>query len=487
MTLEHQPPKITSNLADNVGLTPMVKVMGGHSNNVEVLAKLEYTNFTGSIKERTAKFIIEDLKAKNKLSPKTTIIIPTSGNLAISVAGMVAKDRNKVIAVVPERTSTDKIHLLKAMGVEIIRAPTEARREAAENMYSTAYKLSEQLQNSIVIDETNIPSAVYDDLAEEILQQSVLQLDYVFVGVETGSTISRLAKALKAEKPEIKVYGVEPVDSVFARNEGNQHYKRREWKIEDLGSNFVPKNFDGSLIDGWIQVSDKDAYSTARRLLREEGITCGPSSGAVVWATLNHASNVQQHTTHTFRSVAILNDTMRNYMSTLLSDEWLLENDLVDEMTTKQLEYLSSERYRAASVEDLQLPAAVTISPSATVSHALNLMMEREYSQLPVIHSSNKKLVGYISESTLEAHLSDGSAQPEDPVSKWMFNFLKRNKGEKSTAKYEMITPDTSLADLAKFFEKNSFAVVTDADRKWCLGVATKYDLISFLNRRNVF
>jgi len=176
----------------------------------------------------------------------------------------------------------------------------------------------------------------------------------------------------------------------------------------------------------------------------------GPSSGAVVWATLNHASNVQQHTTHTYRSVAVLNDTMRNYTSTLLSDEWLLENDLVDEMTTKQLEYLSSERYRAASVEDLQLPAAVTISPSSTVSHALNLMMEREYSQLPVIHSSNKKLVGYISESTLEAHLSDGSAQPDDSVSKWMFNFLKRNKGEKSTAKYEMITPDTSLADLGE-------------------------------------
>ncbi|KAH8550273.1 tryptophan synthase beta subunit-like PLP-dependent enzyme [Umbelopsis sp. PMI_123] len=483
MPLEHQPPKITSNLAENVGLTPMVRIMNDHSNNVELLAKLEYTNFTGSIKERTAKFVIQDLKARNKLTSKTTIIIPTSGNLAISVAGLVSKDGNKVIAVVPERTSIDKIHLLKALGVEIIRAPTEARREAAENMYSTAYKLSEQLQNSVVIDETNLPSATYDDLAEEILQQTALELDFVFVGVETGSTITRLAKALKAEKPEVKIYGVEPIDSVFADREKTHHHRRKEWKIEDLGSNFVPQNFDGSLIDGWIQVSDKDAYSTARRLLREEG----PSSGAVVWAALDYASKVQQHTTHNYRSVAILNDTMRNYMSTLLSDEWLLENDLVDEITTKQLEYLSSERYRAASVEDLQLPAAVTISPSATVSHALNLMLEREYSQLPVIHSSNKKLVGYVSQSTLEAHLSDGSAQPNDSVSKWMFNFLKRGKGQKSNAKYEMITPDTSLADLAKFFEKNSFAVVTDADRKWCLGVATKYDLISFLNRRNVF
>lgn len=178
--------------------------------------------------------------------------------------------------------------------------------------------------------------------------------------------------------------------------------------------------------------------------------TIGPSSGAVVWAALDHASKLEQHTTHTYRSVVLLNDTMRNYTSTLLSDEWLLENDLVDEITTKQLEYLSSERYRAASVEDLQLAAAVTISPSATVSHALNLMLEREYSHLPVIRSSNKKLVGYVSLSTLEAHLADDSAKPDDPVSKWMFNFLKRSNADKPAAKYEVITPDTSLADLGK-------------------------------------
>ena len=169
---------------------------------------------------------------------------------------MVSKEGNKVIAVLPERTSSDRIHLLKALGVEIIRTPTEARREAAENMYSTAYKLSEQLQNSIVIDEvrletkrtrftyhrsnmfvtatltrillsqTNVPSGVYDDLAEEILQQTKLTLDHIFIGVETGSTISRVAKALKKKCSQIKVYGIEPTDSVFSGNASQQHHKR---------------------------------------------------------------------------------------------------------------------------------------------------------------------------------------------------------------------------------------------------------------------
>ncbi|KAJ2958775.1 hypothetical protein NQZ79_g5660 [Umbelopsis isabellina] len=450
MPLEHQPPTITQNVADTVGLTPMVGILADKSNNVQILAKLEYSNTTGSIKDRTAKFVVQDLMAKEKMNASTTVIIPTSGNLAISIASITAKQGNKVIAVVPERTSVDRIHLLKSLGVEILRTPTEARREAAENMYPTAYKLSEQLKNSIVIDETNLPANVYDDLAEEILQQTKLGVDHIFVGAETGSTVSRLAKAMKSRLPQLQVYGVEPTESVFAANGSEQHHKRSDWKIEDLGSNFVPDRFDGSQIDGWIQVTDKNAFSTARLLLREEGITCGPSSGAVVWAALDHASKLPQHTTHVPRSVVILNDTMRNYTSTLLSDEWLLENDLVDDMTTKQLEYLSSERYRAASVEDLQLPAAVTISPSATVSHAMNLMLEREYSQLPVIHSSNKKLVGYISMSTLEAHLADGSAKPEDSVNKWMFNFLKRSSTDKPTPKYQVITPDTSLADLGK-------------------------------------
>lgn len=254
-------------------------------------------------------------------------------------------------------------------------------------------------------------------------------------------------------------------------------------------------------MDEWIKVSDKEAFSAARRMIRDEGILCGPSSGAVITAAARHAQTViSEHSSHTFTSVVILNDSAKNYTSTLLSDDWLFENDLADDLMATELEYLSQSRYRAASVEDLQLPAAVTIAPTSTVGYAIDLMLEREYSQLPVIKPDNRKLVGYVSLSALQDRLNNNSINLNSTVDSCMSSFKKE-----STRKYQVITPDTSLADLgnvffffkmlyqtslyslsfiAKFFEKNSFAVITDSNRKWCLGVATKYDLISFLHRR---
>jgi len=183
----------------------------------------------------------------------------------------------------------------------------------------------------------------------------------------------------------------------------------------------------------------------------------GPSSGAVVHAALNYAKTLEHGTSA--RIVVVLNDTARNYTTTLLSDEHLLANDLMDASTARALEYLRSERYRAASIEDLQLPAAVTISPRASLSHALDLMLEREFSHLPVINVSNRKLVGYISLAAVKARLEDGSANLDDPVEKWMFRFNRkggRREGERD--KYEVITPDTPLSQLGKCFMACVFA-----------------------------
>lgn len=339
----------------------------------------------------------------------------------------------------------------------------------------------------------------YHDLAEEILQQTKAVIDSIFISVESGATLTGIAQYLKKKIPGVKIVGVEPTESVFG---GNSRNTRSDWKIEDMGNNFIPASLDQSLVDEWVKVTDKEAYSVARRLIKDQGILCGPSSGAVVAAAVRHASTMaSDHSTHTSQSVVILNDSAKNYTSTLLSDDWLFENDLADDLITSELEYLSQNRYRAASVEDLQLPAAVTIAPKSSVSHAMDLMLEREYSQLPVISSNNRKLVGYVSLASLQNKLEHGNIQLNDTVESCMFSFKKA--AGVALNKYEVITPDTSLADLgtyfdsppslfciflmlctAKFFEKNSFAVITDGNRKWCLGVATKYDLISFLHRR---
>ncbi|CAG8672818.1 14002_t:CDS:2, partial [Dentiscutata heterogama] len=269
-------------------------------------------------------------------------------------------------------------------------------------------------------------------------------------------TITGLAKNLKGRIPELK-----------------------EQKVEDIGNNFTPSILDVSLIDAWIKVSDKESFATARKLI-SEGFMAGPSSGSVVSAALSYVQKNIPPTTKA-RILCILNDTAKNYSSTLLSEDWLLENDLMDEQTIQKLEYQRIEKYRAASVEDLQLPAAVTVLPNVTIAHAFDLMVEREFSQLPVT-DSHRKLLGYVSLTSLQDKLDSGDATLTDEVSKWMFTFGSRNSQNQIRRQiYQIITPDTPLSELAKFFEKHSFAIVTDSERKWALAVTTKMDLIRFL------
>ncbi|CAG8783385.1 14603_t:CDS:2, partial [Acaulospora morrowiae] len=207
-----------------------------------------------------------------------------------------------------------------------------------------------------------------------------------------------------------------------------------------------------------------------------------PSSGSVVSAALKYAETRIPSSSSSTRILCILNDTARNYGSTLLSDEWLLENDLMDEENIRKIEYQRIEKYRAASVEDLQLPAAVTVSPNSALSHAIELMMEREFSQLPVVNE-NRKLLGYVSLASLQDHIDAGDALPSEKIERWMFTFGSNNgsdggdkngskgstAGVKRRKKYQLITPDTPLMELAKFFENHSFAVVTDFERKFVL------------------
>ncbi|KAI8355162.1 tryptophan synthase beta subunit-like PLP-dependent enzyme [Blakeslea trispora] len=478
-------PPITDSIADGVGSTPMIRLT--NQNKVSLLAKLEFANPTGSSKDRIAKYLLDENEKKNPFKPSTdqkkrTLIIPTSGNLGISLATLAAKRNYRIIAILPERTSNDRVSLLKALGVEILRSPNEVQPEAPESAPSVAARLAEQLPHATVLDETQLRDlTAYHALAEEILQQTKMAIDYVFVGVESGASITGIAQYLKSKIPEVKVIGVVPMNSTVGSNHTNNKAARPDWKIEDIGNSFIPQCLENSLVDEWVQISDKEAYSVARRLIRDQGILGGPSSGAVMAAASRHAQTVISHTTHTPQSVIILNDDAKNYTSTLLSDDWLFGNNLADDLIADELDYISQSRYRAASVEDLQLPSAITVKPNVSIAYAQDLMFEHEYSQLPVIR--DRKLLGYVSMSGLQEHLKNGTASLDEPVEKVMFSFKKAG----GASKYQVITPDTSLADLAKFFEKNSFAVVTDAERKWCLGIATKYDLISFLHRRQFF
>ncbi|KAG0263501.1 hypothetical protein DFQ27_001753 [Actinomortierella ambigua] len=482
-------PPIRDSVGDAVGDTPVVRLRkSGASEKIELLAKLEFNNPGGSIKDRVARRILSRLAREQKLKDSTVLVVPSSGNLVLSLALQVPRyvPHGRVIGLVPERTSEDRIRLLKSLGVDIVRTPVEAHADSPESKFSLAKKITADLPDAILINEyadiDNVRTHA-EETAEEILEQTEGKLDILVVGAETGGTISGLAKTLKAKIPGLKVIGVEPEHSSIRDNVTRSGV----WRVEDMGSNFTPSILDQSLVDKWLQIPDQVSYSTARLLIKHEGLLCGPSSGGVVAAALHYADEaleVASSDVSKLRVLTILNDTARNYTSTLMSDDWLLEHDLMDATLARAAAYHRHEKYRAASVEDLQLPAAVTIPPTATVGYAMDLMMTREFSQLPVIHPTNRKLMGYISQTTLTNLLEEGQAHDDDQVSKWMYSFVKKQPGLATPSKYVTITPLTPLAELAQFFEKHSFAVVTDEDRRWCLGVATKYDLMTFLNRR---
>ncbi|KAF8974860.1 hypothetical protein BGZ52_009513, partial [Haplosporangium bisporale] len=328
--------------------------------------------------------ILANLKAANKIKDSTVLVVPSSGNLAISLALLAPRHGHyKVIGLVPERTSQDRIQLLKSLGVEIVRTSIEAHADSAESQFSIAKKITTDLPDAILIDEignfaqgkANLRlsfagnDAMFcsqfasgasvqvhiEETAEEIFIQCEGRLDALVVGVETGGAITGLAKAIKSKIPGLKVVGVEPEHSSI--QDGLN--RSGAWKVEDIGGNFTPAILDKSLVDQWIQVSDQESYSTARQLIREEGVFCGPSSGSVVAAALRYSESVTKDPKP--RILTILNDTARNYSSTLLSDDWLLEHDLMDETMARSAAYHRHEKYRAASVEELQLPAAVTV------------------------------------------------------------------------------------------------------------------------------
>ncbi|RHZ50556.1 hypothetical protein Glove_495g21 [Diversispora epigaea] len=504
---------IFDDVSQIIGNTPIVRLNPnkfintniteeGHINskNVEYLVKLEYTNrLSGSIKDRVAKKILSDAEKSCKIKPDTTLLIPTSGNLAISIALLAQRRGYKTIALVPERTTIDRIQLLKSLGIEIIRTPNEAKPGHSESNFDLAIRLTNEIANSIVIDEFTNSSNVqehYEETAQEIYSQVGGKLDVLVVGVESGGTITGLAKNLKERIPDLKVVAVEPQHSRIQENKPANPSAIKDRKVEDIGNNFTSSILDLTLIDEWIKVSDQDSFVMARKLINE-GFLAGPSSGSVVTAALTYTNTNISPSNSSTRILCILNDTARNYNSTLLSDEWLLENDMMDEETMKKIEYQMIEKYRAASVEDLQLPAAVTVLPNSTLSHAIELMLEREFSQLPVV-DANRKLLGYVSLASLQNHINVGDATLSDKIEKWVFKFRsrddtnennnennKKSVGKKPKQKYQLITPDTPLTELAKFFEKHSFAVVTDFKRKFVLGVVTKIDLMTFINRRN--
>jgi cystathionine beta-synthase len=454
---------------DIVGNTPIIRLPqiqppgGGR-----VLAKLEYLNPGGSIKDRIGLPMIEAAEAAGLLRPGGTIVEPTSGNTGVGLAMVAAARGYRCIFVMADKQSPEKIQLLRALGAEVVVCPTDVEPEDPRSYYSVSRRLAEETPNAFnpnqYANQAN-PATHYATTGPEIWEQVGEDLDYLVVGVGTGGTVTGVGRYLKEQNPEIKIVGADPEGSIYT---GEVH----SYLIEGVGEDFWPTTFDRSLIDRWVQVSDRDAFLCARRVAAVEGILIGGSGGMAVQAALDVASELTPDKT----VLVILPDGGRPYLSKVFDDDWMRSHGLLDR---PGLPPTVADLIRAKSSENPDVPSIVTIGADAPGSEAIALLQRYGISQLPVRgagvdegESSVSGLIGSIEERTLL-----------DRVFREGGEVLARPVEELMSPPLEVVDVLVLLDDVYGALQSNPALVIVDEHHQ-AVGVLTRTDLLEFLAHR---
>lgn len=322
--------KISDSILDCIGNTPLVRldrIRKHFGLKCQLLAKCEYFNPGGSVKDRIGWRMVNDAERDGLIKPGYTIIEPTSGNTGIGLAMAAAVRGYKCIIVMPEKMSNEKVNVLKALGAKIIRTPTSAQYDATNSHIYVAQKLQSQIKDSIILDQyrnASNPLAHYDETGLEILQQTDGKIDMVVMGAGTGGTVTGVGRRIKETLPNCRIVAVDPIGSILAEPEHLNQTPVSFYEVEGIGYDFIPTVLDRSVVDEWIKVDDREALTLARMLIQMEGLLCGGSSGSALAGALRAA----RFLTEEERCVVILPDGVRNYMTKFLDDAWMLERNM---------------------------------------------------------------------------------------------------------------------------------------------------------------
>ena len=448
--------KFSQNILGTIGNTPLVK-LNKIVNGVDalVLAKVETFNPGNSVKDRMAIKMIEDAEADGRLQPGGTIIEGTSGNTGMGLALVAIVKGYKLICVISDKQSKEKMDILRAVGAKVVVCPTDVEPTDPRSYYSVSKRLAEETSNSWYVNQYDNPSnaiAHYEQTGPEIWEQTEGKITHFVVGVGTGGTISGVAKYLKEKNPNIKIWGIDTYGSVFKKYHETGIFDENEiysYITEGIGEDILPKNVDFSLIDGFTKVTDKDAAVYTRKIALEEGIFVGNSAGAAIKGLLQ----LKEHFKPEDVVVVLFHDSGSRYVGKMFNDDWMRERGFLEDEITKAEDVIKDHI-------DKSLVIART---EELVSHAIERMRKYKISQIPVVDVTG--FVGSVDESLLfQSYITDK-------------NTADRPLREIMGAPFPIVPMGTPIEEVSKLFTRENAAVLID------LGngnhhIITKYDII---------